>query len=101
MANQIERCMHHLDSAKRRGDRSAEASALQAIGEAYLKEGKPTVAVTWLQESVSVHADVGDLVGEDTAVSNLGAAYIRQGNWDRAVDALTRSITLARQTGDR
>ncbi|MBN2341468.1 MAG: tetratricopeptide repeat protein [Deltaproteobacteria bacterium] len=91
-------------ASRRRGDRTAESEALGAIGEAWISQGEPELAIPRLQEALNVHhnSDVQLLLASaqvalgrvEQAVLNyeaaLETALVHDKNWGNS------ALTLAR-----
>ena len=89
-----------LDSARRAGNRQAEAWVLNNLGDALGVTGHPE-GIGHLEQSLGIRREIGDQMGEIHAANNLADAYQRLGRADEALEVLCRVLDLTRQTGER
>ncbi len=89
-----------LDSARRAGNRRAEAWVLNNLGDALGVSGHPE-GIGDLERSLGIRRDIGDRMGEIQTANNLADAYQRLGRAAEALDVLWRVLDLTRQVGDR
>jgi tetratricopeptide (TPR) repeat protein len=86
-----------LKVARRRGDRHAEALALNDLGIAYGQMRRLDRAVDCLQQSSGIFHETKDPLWEHTALGGLGAVLREQGQLDQAVDCLQRRLKYFRR----
>ncbi len=89
-----------LDSARRAGNRQAEAWVLNNLGDALGVTGHPE-GIGYLEQSLGIRREIGDRMGEVHSANNLADAYQRLGRADEALDVLRRVLDLTRQVSDR
>jgi CHAT domain-containing protein len=88
-----------LGSARERGDRFLEATALLNLGWSALRQEHFDEAMDWSQKTrqLAITIDAEYLV--QTAAGNLGWAYYRLGDLDKALPLLKDAEDLARKIG--
>jgi DNA-binding SARP family transcriptional activator len=89
-----------LDSARRVGNRQAEAWVLNNLGDALGVTGHPE-GIGYLEQSLGIRREIGDRMGEIHSANNLADAYQRLGRADQALDVLWRVLDLTREVADR
>jgi DNA-binding SARP family transcriptional activator len=89
-----------LDSARRAGNRRAEAWVLNNLGDALGVSGHPE-GIGDLERSLGIRREIGDRMGEIQTANNLADAYQRLGRAAEALDVLWRVLGLTREVGDR
>ena len=100
----FEEARRWLEAAlKGSGDASPgfRAKALNAAGYVALSRGDPRTARSMLEESLSLHRQLGAPAGIAIALSNLGATALQQGDLATARSFLEESLAIRRQLGDR
>jgi tetratricopeptide (TPR) repeat protein len=81
-----------LRVARLRGDRHAEALALNDLGYAYGALGRLDEAANCLDQSSRIFRILKDPLWEHTALGALGAVFREQGRLEQAVDCLQRRL---------
>jgi DNA-binding SARP family transcriptional activator/tetratricopeptide (TPR) repeat protein len=89
-----------LSTARRLGDRAAEAQAQSNIGWVYWLRGRYDQAEASLQESLAISRRIGDRALEGASLSNLGIINDKQGRYDRAATLLHEGLSIHRELGD-
>ncbi|GIM88547.1 tetratricopeptide repeat protein [Paractinoplanes toevensis] len=92
---------HARHAARTAGDRVAEASALNELGVAHLRQGRPQPATEHLQQSLDLFREVADPVGQAHTLFDLGNLAERSGRYPAAVDYKRQSLAMYRQAADR
>ncbi len=89
-----------LDSARRLGDRQAEAWTLNNLG---MVLGKHRIgeAVGYLQQALAIYRELGDRRGEAQAGNNLADAYLLLGRFAEATEPLQLALVIHRENGSR
>ncbi len=90
-----------LGVARRTGDRSAQAQALNDLGIAYKRYGRYSEALTWHHESLALFRELGDRSGYAYSLINLAVVHHRQGHYEQAVACFQESIEACRALGER
>lgn len=89
-----------IHTARRAGDRQAEANALTDLGDIQLLSSDYLAAIASLTQAAELHREHGSSQGEANALAILGYAEHLAGN-DAAAEHLTRALDLHRSDGDR
>jgi DNA-binding SARP family transcriptional activator/DNA polymerase III delta prime subunit len=89
-----------LGIARRTGDRSAQAQALNDLGIAYKRYGRYSEALTCHHESLALFGELGDRSGHAYSLINLAIVYHRQGHYEQAVACYQESIEACRALGE-
>jgi DNA-binding SARP family transcriptional activator len=89
-----------LDSARRVGDKRAEAWVLNNLGMAYLRQGREE-GVGYFRQALAIRRDIGDQTGEAQAANNLAYAYLLVKRFDEALELLYLALELQRTLGHR
>jgi DNA-binding SARP family transcriptional activator len=93
-----------LSSAKRLGDRLAEAWMLHNLGMAYGSQGMAD-SVVCFEQALTIYREIGDVRGQTRAVNNLAHAYLQSGRqsgrFDQALVAGQESLAIERRVGNR
>jgi tetratricopeptide (TPR) repeat protein len=89
-----------LASARRSGDRRAEALVLNNLGIGYARRHLDE-AVGSFEQALDIRREIGDEYGEAQTASNLADTYSRIGRGDEALDLLKRALAIHRQAGRR
>jgi DNA-binding SARP family transcriptional activator len=89
-----------LASARRVGNRQAEAWVLNNLGEALARRNAED-AIGDLKQSIAIRQQIGDRYGEAQATNNLGDVYHELDRPEEALEALQRSLVLQEQGGYR
>jgi tetratricopeptide (TPR) repeat protein/DNA-binding SARP family transcriptional activator len=92
---------HALHAAAEAHDRTAEAAALNNLGNVHFRWGNYDMAFKHHQQALALHRDIGDHAGEANTLNNLGLVYWRWGRYHEALDQYQSSLSLAVSTGDR
>src|SRR5262249_11833246 len=89
-----------LASARRLGDRLAEAWMLNNLGMAYGVQRKEE-AVTCFEQAFSLYRELGDSRGQARAANNLATAHFDLRQLGEAFDAAEDSLAIQRRIGSR
>ncbi len=89
-----------LDSARRVGDKRAEAWVLNNLGMAYLRQGREE-GVGYFRQALAIRRDIGDQTGEAQAANNLAYACLLVKRFDEALELLYLALDLQRTLGHR
>ncbi|QTR05140.1 tetratricopeptide repeat protein [Saccharothrix algeriensis] len=66
-----------LDAVRRRGDRAAEAAALESLGKAHTQRGDRAEGIGFQEAALAIRRGIGDRRGEVASVNALGLAHLR------------------------
>jgi tetratricopeptide (TPR) repeat protein len=89
-----------LDSARKLGDRPAEARMLNNLGMAYGVQHQEQ-AIGCFEDAAEIYREIGDREGEARAATNMSTACFHLGRFGEALDAGQRSLVLQREVGNR
>ncbi|MFK4089219.1 AfsR/SARP family transcriptional regulator [Kribbella sp. NPDC020789] len=84
-----------LASARRYGERRAEATMLNALGVLHWSAAEYGAAASRLQQALALFQDVGDAVGTAVAMINLGVVDLERGRTCAAVQTLTDALAIS------
>ncbi|WP_189160804.1 AfsR/SARP family transcriptional regulator [Lentzea pudingi] len=90
-----------LTAARRAGDRSAEAEALNTLGMAAFRAGDVARASTLFEESLTLRRKFEDRAAVATSLNNLGLARRRLGDYRSALAHFEECLRLRQALGDR
>jgi DNA-binding SARP family transcriptional activator/DNA polymerase III delta prime subunit len=90
-----------LGIARRIGDRSAQAQALNDLGIAYKRYGRYSEALTCHHESLALFRELGDRSGYAYSLINLAVVHHRQGRYEQTIACYQESIEACRALGER
>jgi tetratricopeptide (TPR) repeat protein len=89
-------------AARRAGDRSGQAWALDCLGHASAGLGRLEDALTCYLEAQSIRHEIGDQWGESAnSMTNLGCAYLDLSRLDLALDCFQQVLATSRAAGNR
>jgi DNA-binding SARP family transcriptional activator/Tfp pilus assembly protein PilF len=88
-------------TARRTGDRAAEATALTNLGIIGWRQGRYGQAAGHHRRALRISREIGDRFGEATALNNLGVVYERQGRYREAADHYRQTAILSADLDDR
>jgi DNA-binding SARP family transcriptional activator/Tfp pilus assembly protein PilF len=91
---------HGLRAARRTGDADAEVATLNALGVAYLRQGRCQQAAKYLQQTLTRSRDTGNRLREGRALGNLGIASFLAGSYSQATGYYQQALALCHETGD-
>jgi DNA-binding SARP family transcriptional activator/tetratricopeptide (TPR) repeat protein len=91
---------HGLRAARRTGDVDAEVASLNALGVAYLHQGRCQQAAKYLQQALTRSRDAGNRLREGRALGNLGIASFLEGSYREATGYYQQALALCHETGD-
>nr|WP_033400397.1 tetratricopeptide repeat protein [Actinokineospora enzanensis] len=89
-----------LVSARRAGNRFAEAYLLHGLGTAMLHADRLGDALSEFERALTIQVDIGDRRGEVETSTRVGQIYQRLRRLDEARDRLERARDTARASGD-
>jgi tetratricopeptide (TPR) repeat protein len=89
------------DAARRLGDRSNEAQALNNLGIALKETRRHEEAITAHQDAAAIFRETGDRYREGTALNNLATALWEIRRFEEAITACQEAAAIFRETGDR
>ncbi|MEU4237549.1 tetratricopeptide repeat protein [Actinoplanes sp. NPDC026619] len=92
---------HARDAARSTGDLAGQAGALNGLGVAHLRQGRPETAAVYLAQALDLFDQVGDLVGQGHTLFDLGNVAERSGRYPAAIDYKRQSLERHREAGDR
>lgn len=87
-------------SARRAGDRKAEASALANLGMVSRLMARYRAAVETLNESLTIYRALGDLAGQALVLNQIGIVHYLTATYDKAARAQTEALGICRETAD-
>lgn len=89
-----------LASYRRGGDRYGEATALNRVGEAYLRVGNPERGLMFLEKARNLTQEIRDLSGEARSLDAIGQVYASQGKTKTALEFYQQALIRHRAVGD-
>jgi tetratricopeptide (TPR) repeat protein/transcriptional regulator with XRE-family HTH domain len=92
---------HALGAARRTGDRAAEATALNLIGNVGLEQGRFQQAGDHYRQSLALCRAAGDRAGEARVLGNIGIAEMELGRYAQAARHQQQTVAIYRHIGDR
>ncbi len=92
---------HARAAARRAGDRAAEATALNYLGGACIRQSRYQEAVGHQQQALALLQQVRDRTAQGQALNNLGTIDHFQGRYREAVDLKLQALAIFCETGDR
>jgi tetratricopeptide (TPR) repeat protein len=94
-------CAQALSAARECGDRTAEASMLNALGGCYYYRGDFQRATDHFGQSLALARRVGDRLQESRALCNLATVDDQQGRYQQAANRQRQALAISRELGDR
>jgi tetratricopeptide (TPR) repeat protein len=91
---------HALGAARRTGDRAAEATVLNQIGNVDNQQGRFQQAATHYRQALALFRETGDRTGEARALGNMGLAETFLGRYEQAARHLKDAVAIDRGLGD-
>ncbi|HEY0933602.1 MAG TPA: BTAD domain-containing putative transcriptional regulator, partial [Trebonia sp.] len=88
-------------AARRAGDHTAEAEALNNLGVAELRQGRNQQAEEWHRQALALSRRASYQSGAARALNNLGLVYYYQGRYAEAADRYQQALTESRELGDQ
>ena len=89
-----------LDSARKLGDRPAEAWVLTNLG-IVLDQQRAGGSVGHFEQALAIYREIGDRREEARAANSLAFTYVILGRYEEAVTALLDALELQREVGRR
>ena len=89
------------DAARRLGDRSNEAEALNDLGNALGEVRRFEEAIAAHQDAAAIFRETGNRQGEGRALTNLGITLRQVRRFEEAIAAHQDAAAIFRETGDR
>jgi DNA-binding SARP family transcriptional activator len=90
-----------LTSARRVGNRSAEAWVLNNLGMVHGQLGLRDDAVAYFEQAITIWRAAGDQLHEAQVANNLADACLRLGRFQEAMDAQQQGLDIFRRLGHR
>ncbi|WP_203699817.1 tetratricopeptide repeat protein [Asanoa iriomotensis] len=90
-----------IDAARRLGDRSGTAQALNMLAIAMLRHERRGEGIALLDQALVIRRELGDRAGEAACLNNLGNAHRDDGDLDAALGCLQQSLALRKELSDR
>jgi DNA-binding SARP family transcriptional activator len=91
---------HALGDARETGERAAEATALNLIGDVDWQQGRLQQAADHHRQALALFREVGDRDGEAHALSNLGLGEADLGRYEQAAHAQREAAVISHEIGD-
>jgi DNA-binding SARP family transcriptional activator/tetratricopeptide (TPR) repeat protein len=92
---------HALGAARRTGDRAAEATALNDIGNVDWQQGRLQQAGDHHRQALALFREAGDRAGEARALGSIGLAETDLGRYEQAARHQQEAVAVFRDVGDR
>jgi DNA-binding SARP family transcriptional activator/Tfp pilus assembly protein PilF len=92
---------HALGAARRSGDRAAEATALNLIGNVDGQQGRFQQASGHFRQALALFRAAGDRTGEARVLSGIGLAETELGRYEQAARHQQEALAIHRDIGDR
>jgi tetratricopeptide (TPR) repeat protein/transcriptional regulator with XRE-family HTH domain len=92
---------HALGAARRTGDRAAEATALNQIGNVDLEQGRSQQAGDHYRQALALFHAASDRAGEARVLGNMGVAEVELGRYVQAARHQQQAVAIYRDIGDR
>jgi tetratricopeptide (TPR) repeat protein len=92
---------HALAAARRTGDRAAEATALNQIGNVNGQQNRLQLAADHHWQALALFREVGDRAGEAQVLGNLGLDETQLGRHEEAARHQYEAVEVYRDIGDR
>lgn len=89
------------ETAARRNQPTAHATALNDLGRVRYTTGDYPGAAAALKQALQIYQRIDDALGEANALTNLGRVLYRTGDCPAAVDVLERALAIYEQIGNR
>ena len=90
-----------LAAARRAGDRSAQAAALNQLCRAQALTGDIPASTASQQQALALYRDLGDRCGQGDALHSLGGLHLTASDYPAAVAAARRALELYRDASER
>jgi DNA-binding SARP family transcriptional activator/tetratricopeptide (TPR) repeat protein len=90
-----------LGAARRTSDRTAEATALNDIGNVHWQQNRLQQAADHYQQALALFRAAGDRVGEARVLGNMGVAGTQLGRYEQAARHQQEAVGIFRDIGDR
>jgi tetratricopeptide (TPR) repeat protein/transcriptional regulator with XRE-family HTH domain len=90
-----------LRVARRTGDASGQAIALNDLGIARGRLGDYAASVACLRESLALFGLLDDRIGQATSLAGLSLGELWRGRYAEAIDGQRRALAIFRELGDR
>jgi tetratricopeptide (TPR) repeat protein len=89
-----------LTTARRLGDRAAEARCLTCLGEAYVRADCPARTAEVCQQALVIFDEIGDLAGRWAAWHDIGLSLLELERFSEAMSCFQQALIAARQTAN-
>jgi tetratricopeptide (TPR) repeat protein len=92
---------HALGAARRTGDRAAEATALNNIGDVDMGQSRLQQAADHHRQALALFRAAGDQIGEARALGRMGLDETGLGRYEQAARHQQEAVAIFRDLGDR
>jgi DNA-binding SARP family transcriptional activator len=89
-----------LSSARRAGDRAAEAWILNNLGMVHAQLLMPD-AIGYFEQALAIRRELGDQPGEAQAANNLADAYLELRRFEEGLEPIQQALDTQRRVGHR
>lgn len=89
-----------LDSARRLGDRNAEAELLESFGLAYFRSNDLHASIEYYHACLDIRRELGDGFGQALVLNGLGLAYVQLRDLPAAKSSYEQGLAIMRDRGD-
>jgi DNA-binding SARP family transcriptional activator/tetratricopeptide (TPR) repeat protein len=89
-----------LEAARHLGDRAAQATVLQSLGNVHYYPRRFAEAMDCYREALAIRREVGDRSGEANVLNNIGNVYLETSRFDEAERYFTDAVALHTTIGD-
>jgi tetratricopeptide (TPR) repeat protein/DNA-binding SARP family transcriptional activator len=92
---------HALGAARRTGDRAAEATILNQIGQIDCQQSRIPQAAGRYRQALTLFREAGDQAGEALALGNVGLSEMGLGRYEHAARYQHEAVVIWQDIGDR
>ncbi len=96
----VENSKQALRIAQKRGNKLAQARALDVLGAVYGYQGDYSTGLDYKIKALKIYDTVTDLRGEGNLSNNIGVLYFRQGDFNKALFYYQKALKVAKQLQD-
>jgi DNA-binding SARP family transcriptional activator len=90
-----------LDSARRLGDRHAEAWVLNNLGIAFAQQLRSDEAIGYLRQALAMRREIGDRHGEAYSLNNLAGVLTYLHRYPESAACHEQALPIRREVGDK